>query len=123
MYDQTNLSPKTERMDERHIELLISDRCHLRKRWRKAAPEEKEGLKLLWDDLKQRLAKLHRRTDQEVEEKKNFFKDPFKYARQLLDEKWSGKLAITKEDLEHYIKGQYTDAAKDTPLSSPGYVP
>ncbi len=48
---------------------------------------------------------------------------PFKYACQLLDEKWSGKLVITKEDLEHYIKGQYTDAAKDTPLGSPGYVP
>ncbi len=56
-------------------------------------------------------------------ERKNFFKDPFKHAHQLLDEKWSGKLAITKEDLEHYIKGQYTDAAKDTPLGSPGYVP
>lgn len=43
-------------------------------------------------------------------------------ARQLLDDKRSGKLAITKEDLEHYIKGQYTDAAKDTPLGSSGYV-
>ncbi len=84
---------------------------------------------MLWDDLKQRLAKLRqeeqirRRRKWKEKESKNFFKDPFKYAHQLLDEKWSSKLAITKEDLEHYIKGQYTDAAKDTPLGSPGYVP
>ncbi len=122
------IAPRQKGRRERHIELLKSDRRHLRKRWRKAVPEEK-GLKLLWNDLKQRLAKLRRaerirrRRKRKEKERKNFFKDPFKYARQLLDEKRSGKLVITKEDLEHYIKGQYTDAAKDTPLGSPGYVP
>ncbi|KAF4102164.1 hypothetical protein G5714_016964 [Onychostoma macrolepis] len=91
----------------------------------KAAPEEKEGLKLLWDDLKQRLAKLcqteqiRRWRKRKEKERKNFFKDPFKYAHQLLEEKQSSKLAITKADLEHYIKGLYADAAKDTPLGSP----
>lgn len=122
-------APRQKGRRERHIELLISDRRHLRKRWRKAAPDEKEGLKLLWDELKQKLAKLRRaerirrRRKRKEKERKNFFKDPFRYARQLLDEKRSGKLAITKEDLEHYIKGQYTDAARDSPLGSPGYVP
>ncbi len=42
---------------------------------------------------------------------------------QLLDKKRSGKLAISKEELERHIKGQYTDAAKDTSLGSPGHVP
>ncbi|KAL7847813.1 hypothetical protein AOLI_G00225310 [Acnodon oligacanthus] len=55
--------------------------------------------------------------------RKDFFRDPFKYARQLLDEKRSGKLIISKEDLEQYIKGQYMDEARDTPLGSPGYIP
>lgn len=122
-------APRQKGRRERHIKLLISDRRHLRKRWRKAAPDEKEGLKLLWDEIKQKLAKLRRaerirrRRKRKEKERKNFFKDPFRYARQLLDEKRSGKLAITKEDLEHYIKGQYTDAARDSPLGSPGYVP
>lgn len=114
---------------ERDIEELVSNRRQLRKRWRKAAPEEKEGLKALWDNLKQRLAKLRRaerlrrRRKRKEKERKDFFKDPFRYARQLLDKKRSGKLAISKEELEQHIKGQYTDAAKDTPLGSPGHVP
>ncbi len=75
------------------MRLLISDRRHLKKRWRKAVPEEKEGLKLLWDDLKQRLAKLRRAERirrggkrKEKEERRISSKDPFKHARQLLDE-------------------------------------
>ena len=114
---------------ERYIDELVSQRRQLRKRWRKAAPEEKEGLKVLWDDLKQRLAKLRRaerlrkRRKRKEKERKDFFKDPFRFARQLLDEKRSGKLTILKEDLEQHIKGQYTDAAKDLPLGSPGHVP
>lgn len=101
----------------------------MRERWRKATPEEKAGLRLLWDDLKKRLAKLHRadrirrRRKRKEKERRDFFKNPFKYARQLLEEKRSGRLNISKEELEQYVKGQYTDAAKDTPLGSPGYVP
>ncbi|KAL6487621.1 hypothetical protein MHYP_G00042470 [Metynnis hypsauchen] len=39
------------------------------------------------------------------------------------DEKRSGKLIISKEDLEQHIKGQYVDVARDTLPDSPGYVP
>ena len=101
----------------------------MRKRWRKAVPEEKEGLKVLWDDIKQKLAKLRRaerlrrRQKRKEKERKDFFRDPFRFCRQLLDEKRSGKLSISKEDLEQHIKGQYTDEAKDRPLGSPGHVP
>ncbi len=38
------IAPRQRGQRERHIELLISDRRHLKKRWRKAAPEKKEGL-------------------------------------------------------------------------------
>ncbi|KAL7877432.1 hypothetical protein SRHO_G00040750 [Serrasalmus rhombeus] len=48
---------------------------------------------------------------------------PLRAAQPLLGEKRSGKLIISKEDLEQYVKGQYMDAASDTPLGSPGYVP
>lgn len=85
---------------------LVSNRRQLRKKWRKAAPEEKEGLKVLWSDIKQRLTtlrraeRLRRRRKWKEKARKDFFTDPFWFARQLLDEKRSGKLAISKEDLE-----------------------
>ncbi|KAL7853191.1 hypothetical protein AOLI_G00200350 [Acnodon oligacanthus] len=75
----------------------------------------------------QKLAKLRRaeriRKRRKQKERKDFFRDPFKYAHQLLDEKRSGKLIISKEDLEQYIKSQYMDAARDTPLGTQGYIP
>lgn len=49
--------PRRKRRREKDIEELVRNRRQLRKRWRKATTEEKEGLKLTWDDLKQRLAK------------------------------------------------------------------
>uniref|UniRef100_A0A3B1JJ67 Reverse transcriptase domain-containing protein n=1 Tax=Astyanax mexicanus TaxID=7994 RepID=A0A3B1JJ67_ASTMX len=122
-------APRQKGRRERGIEELIANRRELRKRWRKAAPEEWEGLKLLWSDLKQRLGKLRRaerirkRRQRKEKERRDFYRDPFKYACQLLEEKRSGKLSISKEDLEQYIKGQYTDESRDIPLGSPGYVP
>lgn len=49
----------------------------------------------------------------EGEGEEDFFKEPFQCTRQLLDEKGSGKLPVSREDLEHQIKGQYPDLARD----------
>lgn len=114
---------------EREIEQLVKRRRQLRKQWRKASREEKEGLKPLWDEVRKELAGLRRaerirkRRRRKEKERSNFFKNPFKHARQLLEDKRSGKLEITKSELESYIKEQYSDPAKSTPLGSPGYVP
>ena len=52
-----------------------------------------------------------------------FVWDPFKYARSLLEEKKSGKLQTTKQELEQHIKDQLSDNLRAKPLGSPGYVP
>lgn len=56
-------------------------------------------------------------------ESSNFFKNPFKHAKQLLEDKKSGKLEISKAVLEKHIMEQYSDPAKAIPLESAGYVP
>lgn len=53
----------------------------------------------------------------------NFFKDPFKHARQLLEEKKSSKLEVTREQLEQHVRRQYNDPTRNVPLGTPGYVP
>ena len=114
---------------EKEIEQLVKRRRQLRKQWRKASKEEKEGLKPLWDEVKKELASLRRaerirkRRRRKEKERSNFFKNPFKHARQLLEDKRSGKLEITKSELENHIKEQYSDPERSTPLGSPGYVP
>ncbi len=71
---------------EKLIEELLNNRLQLYKRWRKAAPEEKAGLKLLRDELKQTLVKLHRaeqirrRRKRKEKETRLFFQDHLKYS-------------------------------------------
>lgn len=60
------------------------------KKWRKATLAEKEGLKALWEEVRQKPASLcraervHKCRKQKEKETTNFFKVPFKRARQLL---------------------------------------
>lgn len=124
-----SVGPKQKGRREREIEQLVKRRRQLRKQWRKASKEEKEGLKPLWEEVKKNLASLRRaerirkRRRRKEKERSSFFKNPFRHARQLLEDKRSGKLEITQTELENYIREQYSDPAKLTPLGSPGYVP
>lgn len=45
---------------ERDIKQLVGERRQLCRNWQKATPKEKAGLKELWDELRQRLARLRR---------------------------------------------------------------
>lgn len=110
---------------EREISQLVKERRLLQKAWRKAEGEEKEGLQSLWRQLRGRLAQLRQaewiRKHSSCKEKAraSFFRDPFKYARGLLEEKKSGTLQTSEQELEEHIK----EPPRESPLGSPGYVP
>jgi len=114
---------------EKEIDLLARRRRQLRKNWRKAMLVEKKGLKALWEEVRQRLPRLcraeriHKRSKRKQKEQASFFKDPFKPARQLLEEKKSGKLKTTREKLEQHVKEHYSDPVRNVPLGTQGYVP
>lgn len=86
-------------------------------------------MKSLWTKIKERLAHLRRaeriKKGRSHREKARtcFFRDPFKYTCSLLEEKKSGTLQTTKQELERYIKDQLSDNLRAKPLGSPGYVP
>ncbi len=114
---------------EKEIDDLVASRRQLRKRWRKAEESEKEGLKALWDEIRRRLTNLRRaecirrRRRRKEKERSSFFRNPFRYARGLLEENTSGILDVSKEELQEHIRTQYSDPARNKPLDSPGYVP
>lgn len=114
---------------EKEILELVQRRRQLRKNWRKATQAEKEGLKALWEEVRKRLAMLRRaerirkRSKRKQKERDSFFKDPFKHARQLLEEKKTGKLETTREQLEQHVREQCSDPQRSFPLGTPGYVP
>ncbi|KAJ8376110.1 hypothetical protein SKAU_G00066900 [Synaphobranchus kaupii] len=146
-WSKSNEAGEWRRLDEHLSELLQKTLCGpveakvnlfseilnaaagMARRWRKAEEREKEGLKALWDDIRERLANLRRaeriqrRRKRKEKERANFFRNPFRFARGLLEEKTNGTLEISKEDLEEHICVQYSDPARTNPLGPPGYVP
>lgn len=54
--DKRKSGPMQKGRRQREIEQLVKRRRQLRKQWRKASREEKEGLKSLWEELKINLA-------------------------------------------------------------------
>lgn len=89
--------PRYKGRKERAMELVVKRQRHLRKQWREAGEEEKEGLKPLWEEVKKNLDSLRRA------ERIRKHKNSYKYARQVL-EKRSGKLEITKVEFESYFR-------------------
>lgn len=86
---------------------------------------EKEGLKALWEEVRQRLSRVRRAehirrcSKRKQKERASFFIDPFKHARQLLEEKKSGKLETTRGQLEQHVRVQYSDPVSNIPLGAP----
>ncbi|KAI8490806.1 hypothetical protein Bbelb_315990 [Branchiostoma belcheri] len=127
--DCRSSEPRRISRRQKEISKLIIRRRHLRKLWRKAGPDEKVGLQVLWEEVRTRLKclrraeRLRRKRKRKENQRKQFFRNPFKFAKSLLEEKKGGDLTIGVEDLEAHLKATYSDPEKDRPLDSPGYVP
>ncbi|XP_078665283.1 uncharacterized protein LOC144907786 [Branchiostoma floridae x Branchiostoma belcheri] len=123
------VAEKQSNRREREIAVLIRRRRQLRKRWRKASQEEKAGLEVLWKEVRgkleslRRAERLRRKRKRKAKERNQFFKNPYKFARNLLEEKKGGSLQISKEELELHLQETYSDPQRNAELGSPGYVP
>ncbi|KAI8485265.1 hypothetical protein Bbelb_370120 [Branchiostoma belcheri] len=114
---------------EREILQLVRRRRQLRKLWRKASPEEKVGLQVLWEEVRTRLKSLRRaerlrkKRKRKQKQRAAFFKNSYKFARGLLEEKKGGSLSVGREELEAHLEETYTDPERHKPLGPPGYIP
>ncbi len=114
--------PRQKGRQEREIEQLVQQWHQPRKCWRKANQNEREDLKVLWTKIRQRLANLwraeriRRRQKRREKEQAKLFKNPFRFARQLLEKAKPRSLEVTREDMEEHIKRQYNDEREMSPL-------
>ncbi|KAL1279297.1 hypothetical protein QQF64_025970 [Cirrhinus molitorella] len=113
-------APKSRRLHE--IQQLVKERRQLKKLWKKATVEEREGINCLQDDLKYRLSKLHRAESLRMRRKKkekartDFYKDPFKVVKGIFTKEKNGSLKTSKEQVEGHLRTIYTDEKKDEPI-------
>ncbi|KAJ8346703.1 hypothetical protein SKAU_G00281040 [Synaphobranchus kaupii] len=111
------------------IQRLVKERRGLKKLWKKATEEERDGINLLQDDLKQRLSRLRRAENLRKRRKKkekartDFYKHPFKFLKGIFTKEKSGSLKASKEEVEGHLRSIYADELKDQPLLVPTDIP
>ena len=95
---------------QKKIQRVKKKKKQLHKRWIEAKEEEKEGLKILYEEVKEKhrdlLSKernIKRRKEKE-RTRKELIKDPYKFSKSIFTESKSGTLKCTKEKLEAHVK-------------------
>ena len=100
---------------QKKIQRVKKKKKQLHKRWIEAKEEEKEGLKILYEEVKKKhrdlLSKeryIKRRKEKE-RTRKEFVKDPYKFSKSIFTESKSVTLKFTKEKFEAHVKETYID--------------
>ncbi|XP_035826308.1 uncharacterized protein LOC106012167 [Aplysia californica] len=107
---------------QRVLAQLRKQKRDLQKQKKYAPPEEIEGLRILFEDLKKKSRDLQRherrctRRKERKREREQFLKNPYEAAKKLFTEARSGKLECTKEELDAYVKQTYSDSRREEPL-------
>lgn len=126
-HKETPAPVKSRRQQE--MDRLVRERRQLRKQWRKASDIDREGLALLQDDIKCRLAALRRAENLRKHRKRKehtrtrFYKDPFKFVKDLFTKEKSGTLKTTKQELEKHLEMVHHDDKRHEQLTIPQDIP
>ncbi|KAI5086482.1 hypothetical protein C0J45_23354, partial [Silurus meridionalis] len=122
-----SIPTKSRRQTE--IDRLVKERRQLKKQWRKAIEEEKEGINLLQEEIRGRLATLRRAENflrkrrRKEQTRSRFYKDPFKFVKTLSTKEKSGSLSVSKADLEEHLKNSCTDDRHQEEVTLPHDMP
>ncbi|KAM4567620.1 uncharacterized protein V3H82_011871 [Fundulus diaphanus] len=121
------ISTKSRRQAE--IDRLVKERRQLKKQWRKATEEEKEGINVLQEEIKGRLVTLRRAENllkkrrRKEQARSHFYKDPFKFVKSLFTKEKSGRLSVSKAVLEEHLKRTCTDERHQEKVTLPPDMP
>ena len=107
---------------EKEMKKLRKEKNSLRKRWRKATTDEKEGLTVLYENLKKRCRETERnirRNERRKESRRTrerFLKNPYAATKKMFTESKSGRLNCSKAELDNHIRETYSDPLREEPL-------
>ena len=101
---------------------LRKDINALKEAWKEAPEEEKSGIQELQSErikelrLLKRAESIRSRRKKQKQNSDSFFKQPFSFARKVLDPEVKGNLTSTKEEVEEYLKKAHSDANREKEL-------
>ncbi|RXN24418.1 reverse transcriptase [Labeo rohita] len=109
---------------EREIHRLREEITTLNKQFKRSTVYEREGIKDLTSQLRERLCRLRRaestrkrRKDRE-NKRSQFTKDPFRFTRTLLGEAKSGRLTSPREVVEAFLRETHNDIFRNQVLEA-----
>ncbi|XP_019641511.1 PREDICTED: uncharacterized protein LOC109482994 [Branchiostoma belcheri] len=107
---------------EREIRQLRREIKALNKKYKRGPASEKEGIKQLTCQLRERLCRLRRAENvrkqrkQRANKRAQFVRDPFRFTKSLLGEAKSGRLASGKEEVEEFLREAHNDELRHEAL-------
>lgn len=112
-----------ENRRERKIRQLRKEIKALRKQFKLASTEEKEGIKELTASHREQLIRARRaerlrqrRRNQEAA-RAQFIKDPYRFTKALLGEARSGTLTSSKDEVEEFVEETFSDPSRNVALA------
>lgn len=126
---RSTLSIPTKSRRQTEIGRLVKERRQLKKQRRKATEEEKEGINMQQEEIQSRLAALRRAENllkkrrRKEQTRSRFYKDPFKFVKNLFIKEKSGSLSAPKAALEEHLKRSCTDDRHQEEVTLPSDMP
>ena len=114
---------------QREMEKLVKERRNLRKQWKRATEEDREGINVLQEELRSRLAILRRDEYLRKKRKKKgyvrtaFYRYLFKFVKVLFNQEKGGQLKATKSEVEEYLRNTYSDLEQCRVVGLPPDMP
>ncbi|KAI8493811.1 hypothetical protein Bbelb_281580 [Branchiostoma belcheri] len=128
---QTNKQPNRRKREIRQLRREIKA---LNKKYKRGPVSEKESIKQLTCQLRERLCRLRRaesvrkQRKQRANKRAQFFRDPFRFTKSLLKKAKSGRLTSGGEEVEQFLREAHNDelrheALEENPRIKPVPVP
>ena len=101
----------------------------LKRQLKDAPQQEKIGIQVLLDDIKQEILVLSRAENHRKRRKKkrktreSFYRNPYAFAKKLFTAAKSGRLDIPQQELEDHLRKTYSDPLKEVPLPPMDGIP
>lgn len=105
--------------EEHRAKKFREEKKALRKQWRRASSAEKESLRPLWEDVKKRHADFRKAQRQRQRRRAaerartQFYRNPHKFVRSVLEDGKSGELQVSRLELEGHLRRMYSDPRRN----------
>ena len=118
---ESTQAPTMNRRQQQIMEIRKELRS-IKKLYRKASDEEKEGLQQVRNTLREKLntrrkaEQIRKKKKEKERQRKRFITNPYQFSKGLLDKERSGMLQSSLDEVQQHLHKVHSDSEKEVPL-------